>query len=77
MSLYNQFMAGPSDQQQQQQQRSDNGLLETGVGNLSLSDNDYPGRQQQQQQQQYNPRNVQRGSVDLYEWDGKLLLNIY
>lgn len=63
MNLYNQFMAGPSDQQ-----RNNNGLLETGIGNLSLSDNDYPSRQQPN-----NPRNAQRGSVDLYEWDGNII----
>jgi hypothetical protein len=53
MSLYNQFIAGPSNEQQQQ-----GGVLEAGMGNLSLSDNQQPQQQ--------------RGrSVDLYEWDGK------
>jgi hypothetical protein len=57
MNLYNQFMAGPSNNQQ----RQGGGVLETGMGNLSLSDNQPPQQQQ-------------RGrSVDLYEWDGKAI----
>lgn len=51
-------MAGPSSNEQQNQQ-GQGGILESGMGNLSLSDNQ-------------PPQNQQRGrSVDLYEWDGK------
>ncbi|KAG2212462.1 hypothetical protein INT46_007999, partial [Mucor plumbeus] len=75
MNLYNQFMA-PDQSQQQQGQSSQGGILESGMGNLSLSDNHSssppPTQQQQQQQQsrQIPPSAPSRGSVDLYEWDG-------
>ncbi|EPB91872.1 hypothetical protein HMPREF1544_01165 [Mucor circinelloides 1006PhL] len=80
MSLYNQFMA-PDQTQQQQGQSSQGGMLETGMGNLSLSDNQAPpppqARQQytaspppQQQSRPSQPTPTSRGSVDLYEWDG-------
>lgn len=82
MSLYNQFMA-PDQTQQQQGQSSQGGMLETGMGNLSLSDNQAPppspqARQQyttsspppQQQLRPSQPTPTSRGSVDLYEWDG-------
>ncbi|KAK4518555.1 uncharacterized protein ATC70_008774 [Mucor velutinosus] len=79
MSLYNQFMA-PDQAQQQQGQSSQGGILESGIGNLSLSDNQ-ASPQQQQQQQRYtaplpqqqarpSPPTATSGSVDLYEWDG-------
>jgi hypothetical protein len=77
MNLYNQFMA-PDQSQQQQGQSSQGGILESGMGNLSLSGNHSsspPPTQQQQQQQQQQSRQIppsapSRGSVDLYEWDG-------
>ena len=66
----------PDQSQQQQGQSSQGGILESGMGNLSLSDNHSssppPTQQQQQQQQsrQIPPSAPSRGSVDLYEWDG-------
>ncbi|CAO3621676.1 unnamed protein product [Mucor fragilis] len=76
MSLYNQFMA-PEQSQQQQGQSSQGGVLESGMGNLSLSDNQAPPRQQQsytasppQQQARPTQPTATSGSVDLYEWDG-------
>lgn len=76
MSLYNQFMA-PDQTQQQQGQSSQGGVLESGMGNLSLSDNQAPPRPRQQYtapapQQQARPSQptATSGSVDLYEWDG-------
>lgn len=53
MNLYNQFMAAD------QPSSSSSGVLESRMGNLSLSNNQRPTP---------NPQNV---SVDLYEWDGK------
>ncbi|KAL9538934.1 hypothetical protein MBANPS3_010572 [Mucor bainieri] len=75
MSLYNQFMA-PDQTQQQQGQSSQGGVLESGMGNLSLSDNQAPPRQQYtapapQQQARPSQPTATSGSVDLYEWDGK------
>lgn len=67
-------MAPDQSQQQQQGQSSQGGVLEAGVGNLSLSDNysssPSPAQQQQQQSRQIPPSVPSRGSVDLYEWDG-------
>lgn len=72
MNLYNQFMAPDQSQQQQQGQSSQGGVLEAGVGNLSLSDkySSSPSPAQQQQSRQIPPSAPSRGSVDLYEWDG-------
>lgn len=61
MDLYNQFMAGPSDQQAE-----NNGTLETGMGNLSLSDNSTKPLPKVQQ--------TRNDSVDLYEWDGNVYI---
>jgi hypothetical protein len=61
MNLYNQFMAGPNNQGENSR-GSD--VLESRMGGLSLSDN---------QQQRPNPP-PKRRSVDLYEWDGNILI---
>jgi hypothetical protein len=67
MNLYNQFIAGPADQQQSSSSRGA-GVLESGMGNLSLSD-DQPPRQPQRPTAPI----PKRSSVDLYEWDGKII----
>lgn len=64
MNLYNQFMAAGNEPS-----RGGSSSLESGMGNLSLSDNN--NRQQYQQQQQRPHAPPQDPSVDLYEWDGK------
>ncbi|KAI8636147.1 hypothetical protein BD408DRAFT_426614 [Parasitella parasitica] len=66
MNFYNQFMAPDQTSQQQQGQSSQSGVLESRMGNLSLSDN----RPTQQQSRPTPPSATSRGSVDLYEWDG-------
>lgn len=60
MNLYNQFMAGPNNQGESSRE---SGVLESRMGNLSLGEN---------QQQRPNPPPKKR-SVDLYEWDGKVI----
>jgi hypothetical protein len=62
VNLYNQFMAGPADSSSSRGA----GVLETGMGNLRLSDT------QQEPRQPPRPNQVpKRHSVDLYEWDGQ------
>lgn len=55
MGLYNQFIAPPPPQHK----ATTGGLLETDMGNLSLTENNNERQQQ-----------LRRESVDLYEWDG-------
>lgn len=62
MNLYNQFMAGPNDSQNMSgssnnNNRNNGDLLETRMGNLSLTES------------QPSPNNA---SADLYEWDGRV-----
>lgn len=60
MNFYNQLMAPPTEQSS-----SSSGVLESRMGNLSLSENQRPSP------------TMKNSSVDLYEWDGRGNRNEY